>query len=638
MIVMRKRSTEILQRLIADEKMTFTLSSLAAEYNVTERTLRNDIKEINEFLRVQAVERLTFDVEGHIERPHNFNALELEQAIYNMGAYDYKFSGDERQIYIITTLLMNDGITTMQTLAENLSISRATILNDFEGLRARLKKYDLELFSDAGKGITVRCAPGEKVKILVDVFRRVTLNTAQDGFFQNFILRKMHIRYQFGKIFSKLQEYTKVNNLIFVDTVFYDIVLYIFVLFNMEKTYRAHAELEDISVYVDSMEQMLIYTACVMNVRLSGEMLNDYRGYLKEHRLSLYVKNVDDINLYKAIIRFLKRIDERLSLNLADDNVLINSLLIHIKSMKDWHSARIEIPKEHDMLFNYELLCQLVEDNANILESFLHYRLKDEMKKSIVIHICVALIRNRSYVDQLSVVIVCPGSMATGKYLEVQIKNYFDFHIIGVYSASEAANVLNGLDERVDFILSTVDLRIDGYQVLKINPFLQMRDLNLIQRYSLRRRKGVVSAHERRRLEFLQQAAQALEDKIITTEIFQSLRRMMDEYELRRLETFRSALAQLLRADWIIFSDVELEWRRAIELAASRLLNDGCITEEYVSQCINNVEEYGDYIIVGPEVALAHANKKYGVKRDGLSLLIAREGVAFDGVYIKVKQ
>ncbi|MBQ9480358.1 MAG: HTH domain-containing protein, partial [Selenomonadaceae bacterium] len=109
-----------MQRLIAEEKMTFKLSSLASEYNVTERSLRNDIQEINDFLRVQAVERLTFDVEGHIERPHNFNALELEQAIYNMGAYDYKFSGDERQIYIITTLLMNDGITTMQTLAENL--------------------------------------------------------------------------------------------------------------------------------------------------------------------------------------------------------------------------------------------------------------------------------------------------------------------------------------------------------------------------------------------------------------------------------------------------------------------------------------------------------------------------------------
>ena len=64
------------------------------------------------------------------------------------------------------------------------------------------------------------------------------------------------------------------------------------------------------------------------------------------------------------------------------------------------------------------------------------------MRKSIVIHICVAIIRNRKNMTKISVVIVCPGSMATGKYLEAQIKNYFDFHIIGVLAAHEVIQKL----------------------------------------------------------------------------------------------------------------------------------------------------------------------------------------------------
>ena len=60
------------------------------------------------------------------------------------------------------------------------------------------------------------------------------------------------------------------------------------------------------------------------------------------------------------------------------------------------------------------------------------------------------------------------------------------------------------------------------------------------------------------------------------------------------------------------------------------MLDDGSIGANYIAKCIENVEEYGDYIIVGDKVALAHANKKFGVNRDGLSLLVAPEGILFD--------
>ena len=104
------------------------------------------------------------------------------------------------------------------------------------------------------------------------------------------------------------------------------------------------------------------------------------------------------------------------------------------------------------------------------------------MRKSIVIHICVAIIRNRKNMTKISVVIVCPGSMATGKYLEAQIKNYFDFHIIGVLAAHEVIQKLEKSEEQVDFIISTVSIRTEKYKVIKVHPFLQMEDMNLIQK------------------------------------------------------------------------------------------------------------------------------------------------------------
>ena len=85
----------------------------------------------------------------------------------------------------------------MQNMAEELFVSRATIIGDFDSLRGTLKRFDVQIISDAGKGIALKCSASEKVNIPVDLFLQITLNTRQDGFFQNFILRKMEIRKSF---------------------------------------------------------------------------------------------------------------------------------------------------------------------------------------------------------------------------------------------------------------------------------------------------------------------------------------------------------------------------------------------------------------------------------------------------------
>ena len=59
-------------------------------------------------------------------------------------------------------------------------------------------------------------------------------------------------------------------------------------------------------------------------------------------------------------------------------------------------------------------------------------------------------------------------------------------------------------------------------------------------------------------------------------------------------------------------------------------MNEGYFTSTYVDKAIDNVEEYGSYIIVNQGIALAHAGSEDGVHKDGLSLLVSREGVEFD--------
>ena len=65
--------------------------------------------------------------------------------------------------------------------------------------------------------------------------------------------------------------------------------------------------------------------------------------------------------------------------------------------------------------------------------------------------------------------------------------------------------------------------------------------------------------------------------------------------------------------------------------ASDDLRKDGYFDTKYVEEAIENVEEYGNYIIVSKGIALAHAsNKGSGVYEDGISLLVAKNGIFFE--------
>lgn len=493
---MRKRSTEIIQKIIKNSDRILTIKELASKYGISQKTLRNDIKEINQFLQIIPMTEISITEKGEIIKPLDFDDALVEKYLYDMDAYMYKFSTQERQVYIMMILTTSHRHLTMQMFAEELYVSRITIVNDIDSIKEKFQEFGAELMMDPGKGMFLHCTEQNRIAILTSLYREIAINIRNDGFFQRMILNRMDIQYSFSNIFSYMQEYMQVSNLVFVEDVFYDIVLYLFVVFNFGKK---DGKLVNSKSSLSGIDHMILYAGYMLNLNVTQKMLEDFRQYIKDHELYSFVKTVDEIELYKVIMRFVEAIDEEVKIGLGNDSKLLDSLLMHIKNMKDWGNYEVELPMEYDSSINYEWLVNLVEKNAYILERFLGYELSENMKKSIVIHICVAMIRNRRYMQRLSVVIVCPGSMATGKYLEAQIRSYFDFKIAGVLSANEVISLLEKRNEKVDFIISTVSIKTEKYQVIKVHPFLKMDDMNMIQKMTFQKRKVELSPENQKK-------------------------------------------------------------------------------------------------------------------------------------------
>ncbi|MCL2560436.1 MAG: PTS sugar transporter subunit IIA [Turicibacter sp.] len=70
-------------------------------------------------------------------------------------------------------------------------------------------------------------------------------------------------------------------------------------------------------------------------------------------------------------------------------------------------------------------------------------------------------------------------------------------------------------------------------------------------------------------------------------------------------------------------------WKEAIKAAGEILVEVGSSTKDYVNAMISSVEELGPYIVITPQVALAHARPSDAVLQADMSLVVLEEAVEF---------
>ena len=86
---------------------------------------------------------------------------------------------------------------------------------------------------------------------------------------------------------------------------------------------------------------------------------------------------------------------------------------------------------------------------------------------------------------------------------------------------------------------------------------------------------------------------------------------------------------EILSADKVQILDQVETWEQAITIAANPLLTQDYFEPSYVTAMIDSVKELGPYIVIAPEIAIAHARPNDDVKHIGLSLLKLNEHINF---------
>lgn len=626
---MRKRSTEILEKLILSNSKSMEVKKLITTYRISLKTLRTDVNEINDFLLEAKMSPTKLNEKEKLILLEK-DIMKIQDRLNHMDTYSYKMSREERQIYIIAELLMSQDYITMQNLAKKLNVSRNTILNDFETVKDYCLAFNVNVLMKSSKGIKIECDQKDRNNLLMQIFHDLEDDYMEKSFFHQLIQRKLGMKIPLEMIKEDLREYMEQQHMLVSDRVFSYVSIYLFVILN-RKINKKRRTVEKLTGDTAS-DNLLNWFADKYEVSINKNDVKDFGRYMKQHdfNISSEQKEINDVELYGIIVYFLQMVGEDIECSLQSDTVLIESLLEHIRTLKNWEDYDFEMPLSDELPIPKEILEKTIEKNSIILERYLGYPLTKEMKESIMIHICAAFVRNLEYLNLLEVLIICPGSMATGKYLEAQVKNYFDFRVAAVIPSRDVEEFLKS--NKIDFVISTVNVRSESVPCVKVQAQLTMNDINAIQNIAfLLGRKENKSENESRYVEqnFLDVMKTFLEklDASKRDEFFDEVYALM---ETKIQSTGKSILAQMLDPSKIMIKQEKITWEQGILQAADILEKKGCVGSDYGKKAVENVKEYGDYIIISKGIALAHAGKKEAhVYKDGLSLVMCPEGIEF---------
>lgn len=177
---LKKNEIKIIQLLLASDNYISSYE-IANSTGISRRRVRDEMKIVKDILATLHLNLLSKPSQGYyIEGKSSQDLTEL-QSIINKNERDddslIPSLPDERSNYILGRLINSREFIKLETLADELLVSRATIANDLVSIKNEFKKYGLKFNQKPNYGIYISGPETGKRKCLVDnIFKNLNIS------------------------------------------------------------------------------------------------------------------------------------------------------------------------------------------------------------------------------------------------------------------------------------------------------------------------------------------------------------------------------------------------------------------------------------------------------------------------------
>lgn len=630
---MNKRSREILSQLITktEYSQTISIQDLAEMFKVSSRTIRYDIEQINDYLKENHLQPLNLGKQGVINTQADIT--KARESLSEEGFYSFKLSREERVCFSAVMMICSDDYITLSEIADQLFVSRSTIIQDLEHIKSFFRERHLYVLSHSNKGLLLEGREIDKRNLLIDMIQSENSIFKAEPIFQHLtqcLSKNLKIDLEDISMIEKIiNEAEHIYGRFLTDQSFVQLRNYFQLsLYRLRKAHYVeygddkNSKWDMAKGMIDQIQQFIVKEIPDTEIYYVASVLNRMK-YIKKT-----TSNKEIVKMQVITRNFIEKISKDIHRNLQGDYIFYENLINHLESTFSTLGDRFAINSVVDeILQRYPEVKQATERNVYVFEEYVGRKLSEEEIAYIVVHICAAIERNKNETVKYSVVLVCNGGIGTSQLLLARLEKFFHLDVIDIIPAHDIENM--NMDD-VDAVISTISLEGKGIEYIQVDPLLTDEDCirvgeKLSKIHPKVSEKETISEENQDSLKSLETIKDILEEDEEEIAIGK-IKSVIESFFQKKEET---TLSDLLPAQAIQIGVECSDWKGAIEASAKYLLKNGAINENYIKAMIKNVMENGPYIVVAPGFALPHEALNAGASKVGMSLIRLKTPVPF---------
>lgn len=466
-----------------------SVNQLESLLNITDRTIRNDIQEINDVLENSgALIKLKRNYGYYIEviDEHNYKKFIEEFDKEDYGSIELDSSGS-RLRYILNMLLSTNEYIPMDDLADAVFISKNTLNKYIKTIKKIVQKYNLEYITKLNAGIKIIGPEDGKRKCIIENILVCDYQEYITGFTkeEKVIFADIDLDWLRSVTIKKLDEHL-------VKTSDYNLKNIIINLALMTTRVMNNNYISMQNINTDVSIMAIVNSLCSeleekYDIAISkGEKNYMYLQIVANTHLD--ITDVDDERLRQSIQQMLEVIYQDFNFDLREDQILIGDLFRHLKSIftSKLYDLNSTNPLLETIKINYPLEYEITLTAIAKVFVCEPYILKEEDVGYVSIYIGAAI--ERCYYKspkKKNVILVCGSGHATTRMLETRINVAFPdkINIVKCVSYNEYSMYTKDDVENIDFAITTIMLDNNLLPAVMVDFALNSKDVESINRY-----------------------------------------------------------------------------------------------------------------------------------------------------------
>ncbi|HLU23985.1 MAG TPA: BglG family transcription antiterminator [Bacillaceae bacterium] len=560
---MNNRQRELLKLLLLKEDLL--IKQLSEELDCSEKTVRNDLDQLEEFL-------LDYPKADLIRKPGVGITLEISEedrsTIFNSLLSCEPKSSEERVFEIAYVLLTSHKPIILQDLAHNYYVPKATIKKDMEIISEWLKDYHLELVSKPRLGTVLQGSELHKRNALAHLSQLIPTSDSE----KNYVL-DLFLPYEISTVRKSLEDMQEKFSFAFTDEAFTSLVVHALVMIKRTRQ-RATVFVQELEINKAREYKEYQYTVWLFTRLESAFGMTfpeEEHVYFTWHlisskRMEEGLQTVYDKNVTKIVNGLMEKMEVLTQFPFSDDSILLNGLEVHLYSVIN--RIKFGFPITNPLLVNikkmYPYMFSMVILALEEINQAFDLEIPEDEAAYIVLHFQASIERlDRKKMEKKSALIVCHLGTGISRLLQAKIEQrYQEITIVACIGKSEVQDFLR--KSQVDFIISTIPLKNLNNPQLVISPLFGKEDKEKLSQFVER----------------------------------------LNEHNQKGFDPY--VLSTYLEED-SVFLQVELEHRyEIVEMLATHLYEKGYVSKEYIHSAVNR--ERKSSTAIGGGIAIPHGD------------------------------